>query len=337
MFAIKYKNTLLWITAIIMLGSLAIIGTLELRLGLDFSGGSLLEVSYSDAPTQTELEDRIADLDWGTASVRSTEASDGRTGVLIRTRDLTADERTTLETTVAELGADMTVERFTSVGPVIGDELKDKAVFAIAGVSIIIILYVAYAFAGIGKPVGSWVYGGITIFVLIHDILVPTALMSVLGYVMGAEIDVLFVMALLAVLGYSVNDTIVIFDRVRENLKANRVETKRTIKEVGKVDREEVSYELTKPFAELVGQAVSQSLARSINTSLTTLIVLTALFILGGSLTQVFALVLFAGVLAGTYSSLCIATPLLVTYAEYLERKAAITSEAVTNQSSSTL
>lgn len=333
MFSVTHKKMFLWITAAIMLGSLLIIGILGLRLGLDFSGGSLLEVSYTEAPTQTAIEAAVSDLDWGAASVRSTEASDGRTGVLIRTRDLSADERTTLETTVAGLGTEMNVERFTSVGPVIGDELKDKAVFAIAGVSLIIIIYVAYAFAGIGKPVSSWAYGGITVFVLLHDVLVPTALMSILGYVMGAEIDVLFVMALLAVLGYSVNDTIVIFDRVRENLKENRVETRQTIQEVGKVDREEVSYELTKPFPELVGQAVSQSLARSINTSLTTLIVLTALFIFGGSLTQVFALVLFAGVLAGTYSSLCIASPLLVTYAEYLARKAAATPEEVTNQS----
>jgi len=321
MFSVIYKNVFMWLTAAIMLGSVIVIATLGVRFGLDFSGGSLLEVSYTEAPSPAELETAIGVLEWGSVSVRSTEASNDRTGVLIRTRDLTAAERTVLESTVAALGADMTVERFTSVGPVIGDELKDKAVWAIAGVALIIILYVAYAFAGIGKPVSSWVYGGITILVLIHDILIPTALMSILGLAIGAEIDVLFVMALLAVLGYSVNDTIVVFDRVRENLKANRTEHKEIIKEVGQTDREEITYTLDKPFADIVGQAVDQSLARSINTSLTTMAVLIALFFLGGSLTQTFALILLAGVLAGTYSSLCIASPLLVTYAEYLERK----------------
>jgi preprotein translocase subunit SecF len=148
-------------------------------------------------------------------------------------------------------------------------------------------------------------------------------MMSLLGYFLGAEVDVLFVMALLAVLGYSVNDTIVIFDRVREKLKLNRTEKRVKKTEPGGIVRETVEYTLTKPFTEIVGSAVSESMARSINTSLTTLIALAALYFLGGSLTQNFALVLMAGVIAGTYSSICIASPLLVAYAEYTERKTA--------------
>jgi preprotein translocase subunit SecF len=147
--------------------------------------------------------------------------------------------------------------------------------------------------------------------------------MAVLGVLMGAEIDVLFVMAILAVLGYSVNDTIVVFDRVRENLKQNRTETKKKIIEPGGLEREEVTYELTKPYAEIVGDAVTQTLGRSINTSLTTIFVLLTLFVLGGSLTQTFALILLAGVVAGTYSSICIASPLLVAYNDWQEKKKA--------------
>ena len=136
--------------------------------------------------------------------------------------------------------------------------------------------------------------------------------MGILGYIVGAEIDVLFVMALLAVLGYSVNDTIVIFDRVRENLVQNRTEKRITKSEPGNMDYEEVEYTLTAPYEELVGDAVSQSLARSLNTSLTTAIALVALYIIGGEVTATFALVLLIGVVAGTYSSICIAAPAVV-------------------------
>jgi preprotein translocase subunit SecF len=199
---------------------------------------------------------------------------------------------------------------------VIGQELRDKAVWAIGAVLLVIVLYVAYAFAGIGTPVRSWTYGGITILVLMHDILVPTAVMALLGAFLGAEIDVLFVMALLAVLGYSVNDTIVIFDRVREQLIANRTEHRVEREEAG-IMMADVTYTLNKPYAELVSAAVSESMARSINTSITTMVTLVALYFIGGDVTQTFALVLLAGVIAGTYSSICIASPLVVAYAKW--------------------
>ena len=146
---------------------------------------------------------------------------------MVRTQSLNEGQREALTQAALSLGEGGEVTRFTSIGPVIGQELRDKSVWAITGVALIIVLYVAFAFAGIGKPVSSWVYGGITILVLIHDVLVPAAIISILGVVAGVEIDVLFVMAILAVLGYSVNDTIVVFDRVRENLIQNRTEKKR--------------------------------------------------------------------------------------------------------------
>lgn len=324
MFSVIYKKIFLIIAVLIFIVSIAIIAIFGVRFGLDFTGGSLLEVQYANVPDRVAVEEAVSALDFGSASVRVAGGS-AEEGVsyMIRTRDLSDEERVSLEEVVLSLGEEGTVERFTSVGPVIGEELKEKAIWAIAGVSLIIMLYVAYAFAGIGVPVSSWIYGGITILILIHDILVPTAVMAILGTLIGAEIDVLFVMAILAVLGYSVNDTIVVFDRVRENLKANRTEEKITVIEPGGIEREEVTYTLTKPYAEIVGDAVSQSMGRSINTSLTTMVVLAALYMLGGSLTQIFALVLFVGVLAGTYSSICIASPLLVAYNDYQGRKKA--------------
>lgn len=311
MFAIKYSKIFLGIAAAVLVASIAIIGTFGLNLGIDFTGGALTEISYTERPQATEVENALSELELGGYSLRASTDDTGRDAYILRTRDLSEAERVQVEEVVTSFGSESEITRFTSIGPVIGEELKDKALWAIGGVVLVIIIYVAIAFAGVGKPVGSWVYGGITIVALVHDVLVPTALMAVLGVAAGVEVDVLFVMALLAVLGYSVNDTIVVFDRVRENLILNREENRKKINEAG-VMKEEVTYTLTKPFEEIVGMSVSQTLLRSINTSVTTLLALTTLYIFGGEVTETFALILIAGVLAGTYSSICLANPLLV-------------------------
>jgi len=314
---IGHRKLFLGIAAGIIALSFGLIIGLGLRFGIDFTGGALTEVAFTAAPEKATVEATLSDeLGLAGFSVRESVDERGQPAYLIRTKDLSESERATLHETVTSLGTDAEVTRFTSIGPIIGQELREKAVWAIGGVLLVIILYVAYAFAGIGTPVRSWTYGGITILVLMHDILVPTALMAVLGVAIGAEIDVLFVMALLAVLGYSVNDTIVVFDRVREQLVANRTEHVKESEEAGIVHRD-VTYTLNKPYAELVNNAVNMTLARSINTSVTTALALTALYLIGGSVTQTFAMVLLAGVLAGTYSSIFIASPLVVAYAKW--------------------
>jgi preprotein translocase subunit SecF len=235
----------------------------------------------------------------------------------VRTADLSESERMQLHIALTRLGGGAEITRFTSIGPVIGQELRDKAIWALAAVAGIIIVYVAYAFMRIGTPVRSGVYGGIAILVLIHDLLVPTALMALLGLWLGAEANVLFIMALLAILGYSVNDTIVVFDRVREQLMDNRhVEEEQAEGEAGLI-KKTTTYTLFKPFSELVNTAVNETFTRSINTSLTTAAALGALYFIGGDVTETFALVLLAGVIAGTYSSIFIASPLLVAYAQW--------------------
>lgn len=322
MFSVIYKKFFLIITVVIFAVSFLIIGVFGLSYSIDFTGGALLEVRYETAPDKATVEEAVSTQNLGSISVRETNLGDRGDAYLIRTRDLDENERIGLEEAVLAIGTGASIERYTTVGPTIGAELASKALWAIGLVSLVIILYVAYAFAGIGKPVSAWIYGLITIIVLIHDVLVPTAMMSLLGYFTGAEIDVLFVMAVLAVLGYSVNDTIVVFDRVRENLKANRTEKRIKISRLGSADIEEVEYTLTKPFGDIVGPAVTETLGRSINTSLTTLLALVALYIFGGELTQNFALVLMAGVIAGTYSSICMAVPLLVAYESWQAKKA---------------
>jgi preprotein translocase subunit SecF len=328
---IALRKLFLVIGAIIVLVSGAVVAVFGLTPGIDFTGGALTEVRYVAVPEKSAVEAVLAELSLGDGSVRQSTGELG-TSYIVTTRTLTPEEQNSLETNLQALDAESTVIRTTSVGPVIGEELADKAVWAIGAVLLMIIIYVAFAFVGVGTPVSSWVYGSMTVLVLFHDILVPVAVMSVLGVLWGVQVDVLFVTALLTILGYSVNDTIVIFDRVREKLTQNRTEARTKIVEPGGIEREEVVYTLTKPFDEIVGEAVSDTMARSINTSLTVLLALIALYFFGSVVTQTFALILIAGVIAGAYSSIFIASPLLVQYAQWqAAKRSKVTVEVVKN------
>jgi preprotein translocase subunit SecF len=317
---IRNKKIFLIIAGLIVFSSLAIVAIFGLKPGIDFTGGSLMEVRYGTLPDKSVVEEAVANLNIGNSSVRQSDSEAGR-GYLVTTRDLTDAERSSLESTLSSIGEDSELVRFTSIGPVIGEELKDKAVWAIGAVLALIIIYVAFAFAGVGAPVSSWVYGFMTIIVLGHDILVPVAFMSLMGHFVGAEVDILFVTVLLTILGFSVNDTIVIFDRIREKLKQNRTETRKNVPVVGGKDHVEITYTLSKPFSEVVGTAIDETMTRSINTSLTVLIALIALNIFGSTVTQMFTLSLMVGIVAGAYSSIFIASPLLVLYQEWQEKK----------------
>jgi preprotein translocase subunit SecF len=328
---IQYKNLFLIIAGLIVTAAVVIVLTLGLKPGIDFTGGSLMEVRYTALPEKAVVEEKLATFDFGGTSVRQSESEVG-SGYLVTTRALTDEERVKLSESLVSLGEGGEVSRFTSVGPVIGEELKDKAFWAIGIVLILTICYVAFAFSGIGWPVSSWVYGLITIIVLIHDILVPMAAMSLLTYFTGAEADILFVTVLLTILGYSVNDTIVIFDRVRDKLKQHRIEKERVVNIPGGAKQTETVYSLAKPFSAIVGQAVDETMARSINTSLTVLLALIALYFFGSSVTQNFILILMVGVIAGAYSSIFIANPLLVLYEEWKEKRAAATDSKSVNK-----
>lgn len=292
MFVVKNKKIFFLISGLLVAAALGAVMIFGVVFGIDFTGGTIIEVAYPDGrPDKARLETRLETLDLGAFSLRPTD----ETGYLLRTKDLREADRIEVMDALA-LGGGTTVEtvRLNTIGPVIGQELRSKAFVAIGVVVLMIILFIAFAFRKVSEPVSSWKYGLIAIVALLHDIIIPFGVFAVLGYLFGAEIDILFVMALLAILGYSVNDTIVVFDRVRENLSNN------------------IEREIVEPFEDTVGRSLQQTFARSINTSLTTLFVLVSLYILGGDATQNFALVLISGVLAGTYSSLFLATPLLV-------------------------
>lgn len=288
MFIIKHKFVFLAISAAILLGSIVSVSLYGLRLGIDFKGGTLLELEYSNTrPELTRVQDVLKADGVEDAIVQSV----GEKGLSVKSRPLSETERADVVSDLSLEGAyPLTQKSFTSIGPSVGRELARKAVVAIILVVIAIVLFIAYAFRSVSEPVSSWKYGLIAIATLVHDVAIPSGVFALLGHFHGAEVDTLFVVALLTVLGISVADTIVVFDRIRENLK-NRIAS---------------------TFPETVGMSLSQTFVRSINTSLTVLLVLAALYFFGPASTKNFSLVLIVGMFFGTYSSIFVASPLLV-------------------------
>jgi len=252
-------------------------------MGIDFKGGSLLEVSYVDVvPEQRIINESIKNLNIGEVLIQPI----GTDSYSIKTRNLTEIEHQSLLSILPG-----SIEKsFTSVGPSVGVELTRKAIISFILVSFGIIFFIAFSFRKVSKPVSSWKYGLIAITTLIHDILIPVGVFAFLSHLYGTEVDTLFVVAVLTVLGLSVSDTIVIFDRIRENIRVGHFKT----------------------FEETVGNSLSQVYTRSIATSFTVIVVLLALVFFGPTSTKVFAIMLTAGMFFGTYSSIFLASPLLV-------------------------
>ncbi|MEK7207922.1 MAG: protein translocase subunit SecF [Patescibacteria group bacterium] len=287
MFIVQHRKLFYAVSGLLVAASLAALLIWGLNLGIDFEGGSILEISYAESRLEkAAVEETLAPLGVS-ASVRPT----GEKGYIIRMRDVTEGERQS----VSEALSGATVERFNSVGPILGREAAGKSILSISLVILAIILFIAFAFRKVSEPVSSWKYGVLAIVALIHDILVPTGVFAVLGRFAGVEVDTLFVTALLVILGFSVHDTIVVFDRVRENLRISREARDR------------------KDFAAIVGESIQQTFVRSINTSLTTVLALLVLYFAGPEVTKHFSLALLIGIIAGTYSSIFIGSPLLVT------------------------
>lgn len=293
MFVVTYRKLFYILSAIIVIASLAAIWVWGLKPGIDFKGGSILEVEYSATrPEQQTLMNTLVPLSVD-ASVRQT----GDKGYIIRMKDLTQDQKNSVDKALATFGTS-TQKRFDSIGPLLGTEALKKSFAAIIFVILAIVIFIAFAFRKVSEPVSSWKYGIVAIIALIHDVIVPTGLFAILGHFHGYEVDTLFVTALLVVLGFSVHDTIVVFDRVRENLAHAKPHD---------------------TFDQIVGNSISQTFIRSINTSLTTLLALIVLYFVGGESTQHFSLALIIGIAVGTYSSVFLGSPLLVTIWKWQE------------------
>jgi preprotein translocase SecF subunit len=353
---IKHRKIYFTVSALLVVVSIIAIASFGLKLGIDFTGGALSEITVDSRIqttsqeieallTQSENDDmpllesvrvqatgdkgyvlRFSDVDEdkhqailsalnaalnnklpeveaevftdeeeledGTPanSIQATDASGNPIEVNIE-----SDPGAVISSPVITIGGEVVVteQRFESIGPIIGQELKQKSLYAIIAVLLGIILYIAWAFRKVSDPVSSWKYGVTAIIALGHDVIIPTGVFAILGYVVGIEIDILFVTAVLTILGFSVNDTIVVFDRTRENLA-----------------RDHYKHE----FEWIVNKSVNETIRRSMYTSLTTFVVLLAIFLYGGASIKNFVLALMIGVVTGTYSSIFLASPLLVAW-----------------------
>jgi len=268
-----------------------------LHFGIDFKGGSLMEVEFlNQRPEVSLVKEKISSLGLGDAAIQPS----GDKIMMLRLKDLDETAHQQILQLLQSFGQ-VEEKRFDSVGPIIGEELKSRAYLAIFTVLVLIILYIAFAFRRVSRPVQSWKYGIAAIIALIHDVFIPTGIFSILGHYTGIEVDLLFVTGLLTILGFSVHDTIVVFDRIRENLRKG----------------------VAKTFEETVNVSINQTMVRSINTSLTVFLALLAIFIFGGASIKYFALLLIIGVFFGTYSSIFVASSILVSWEAWRQKKIA--------------
>ncbi|MFH1820307.1 MAG: protein translocase subunit SecF [Candidatus Nealsonbacteria bacterium] len=291
---LKYKKIFFAFSGLLVLGSLVSLFVFGLNLGIDFTGGSILEIEYlNERPQTDEIKMSLEDLNLGAIYVQST----GERGIVMRLKDVPEE---THQLVLQKLAENHEIEelRFESVGPVIGQELKNKTNLLVVIALGAILLYVAFAFRKVHRPISSWQYGLIALIALFHDTIIPLGVFSILGKFSGYQITIPVVAALLTVLGYSINNTVVVFDRIRENL----------MRRVGAT------------FEETTNKSLNQTLSRCLNTSLTTLLVLLAIYFFGGSTLEHFALILIIGILAGTYSSLFLAGPMLVAWLNWRTR-----------------
>jgi len=261
-----------------------------LKLGIDFVGGSVLNVEFEKGiPSIIEVKDSLKDLNLESLIIQPTDGKE----LILRFQNIDENTHVSILEKLRGINSEkygaMKELQFDSVGPSVGQTLKSKSFNAVVLVIIAIILYIAFAFRKVSKPIASWKYGITAVIALIHDCLIVLGVFSVLGHFYGVEVTSAFIAAILTVIGYSVNDTIVIFDRIRENLPKSE-----------------------QNFADTINTSINQNITRSVNTSVTTALALGAILIWGGASVQSFVLALFLGVVIGTYSSIFLASPVLL-------------------------
>ncbi|OGE42350.1 protein-export membrane protein SecF [Candidatus Daviesbacteria bacterium RIFCSPLOWO2_01_FULL_36_8] len=288
----KYKVVYFIISILIILPGLYFLFTDGIKFGIDFTGGALLEYRFEKSVPLDVLKGEITNQ--GVEVGQITEI--GSNTYVIRTKPLDQNKISKLKEGLDKKFGKIEVRREEFVGPVVGSELRQKAIYAVFLSSLFIVLYITFSFRKVPKPASSLRFGICAVVALVHDVLLVLGVFAILGKFLGVEIDTLFVTAMLTIIGFSVHDTIVVFDRIRENLIKN----------------------MDKKFTDVANLSIVQTLARSLNTSLTVVFVLTALLLFGGETIRWFVVALLVGIVSGTYSSIFNATALLVWWEERL-------------------
>lgn len=293
------KKTKIWfsISGAMLAVSLYGIFVYGLNMGIDFTGGTLMEVQFEKNIVSTDLQG-VYNSALGSEGGTTIIPSENNT-YIVRTKDINDVLHTQIVTDLKAKFGNFEELRFTTIGPTVGQTMKDKAVLALSLAVIAIIVFIAFAFRKVPRKISPWKFGYTAIAALIHDVVITLGLFAFLGKFLGVEVDMLFITALLTIMGFSVHDTIVVFDRIRENLKLQ--------------DRNST-------FGTTANAALNQTMARSINTSFSTLITLLALLFFASDSIYWFVFALVFGILIGTYSSVFIASPLLVVWQDRASR-----------------
>jgi preprotein translocase subunit SecF len=278
----------LWyiISGILVGGSILCVAIFGLKQGIDFTGGTLMSLRFEHRPSTEEVQNILAPYNLGEVTVQPV----GDTDMNLRTKTLDEETHQKIVKDLQAKGS-VTELQYNAIGPAIGEELRQKSVSALLIVFLAILAFIAWSFRKVSAPVQSWKYGMIVIATAFHDVAIPLGLFAILGKYHNVEIGTPFIAAILTIMGYSINDTIVVLDRVRENLQKS-----------------------SGSFEEIVERSVQQTMLRSFNTSVTTVLSLLAVFFFGGASIKDFALALIVGIVTGTYSSIFIASPLLVSW-----------------------
>ncbi|OGZ31567.1 MAG: protein-export membrane protein SecF [Candidatus Niyogibacteria bacterium RIFCSPLOWO2_12_FULL_41_13] len=282
MFVVNYRKIFYIFSGLTFIAALFFFINYGVRPAIDFTGGSLMEIKFDSEIQENEIREKLKNFNLGEVEIKKSENAT----YILRFKDI---DQNAHEEIVKNLNPKEEL-RFDSIGPVIGKELKNKAALAIIISLVLMIIYMAIAFRQISYIFTSWSYGFITIITLIFDIIVVLGVFAYLGRYHQVEVGLPFIAAILAVIGYSINDRIIIFDRIRENLM--------------KSSREE--------FSNIIGESLRQTYIRSLNTGMGTLLVITPIIILGGETIKFFVLTLVLGIVLGTYSSIFLAAPLLL-------------------------
>jgi len=282
----KFKWLYLGFSLLLIIPGLFSLIFYGLKLSIDFTGGTLLEIQSQSPIDEGKLKEISHSQNIDIVSLQTSAENT----YIIRSKEISQEQNEKFKTGLSQIGQEVTEKRFETVGPVIGSELTRKSFLAVIVASVFIVVYISWSFREIPKPYSPWKFGASAVIALLHDVVILTGLFSILGHFYGVEIDALFITAVLTVIGFSVHDTIVVFDRVRENLPRM----------------------LKMPFEQVVDYSLTETLARSLNTSVGVILTLTALLLFGGETIRWFIVALLVGIISGTYSSIFNASPILV-------------------------
>lgn len=282
-------------SGILVGGSLVCLAVFGLKQGIDFTGGALLSVRFEKTrPSPVAVSQALASLNLGDITIQPV----GEMEMNVRTKMLEEQTHQQVLQALNNVFGKTTELQFNAIGPAIGEELRRKAETGLLIIFLAILAFIAWSFRRISAPVASWKYGIIVLVTAFHDVAIPVGLFALLGKFQNVEIGTSFIAAILTIMGYSINDTIVVMDRIRENL-----------------------LKTTGAFEDIVERSLRQTMLRSFNTSMTTTLALLAVYLFGGESIKHFALALIVGILTGTYSSIFIASPLLVTWSRWSARR----------------